>query len=159
MSRVLSTDEAKEAIRQIQSIVNGGLTDQIQALDNQGQRLSAPDVWDGPLASQFRGQVWPETRNALEKAKAELEQLRANLQKIATDIFTAGGGQQEGFQWWRGGVPSRHHSSLSLGNYDVTFGDHNVTSREAIIALLSAIAVSCTACFQEVWGYLSVLCL
>ena len=92
MSRVLSTDEAKEAIRQIQSIVNGGLTDQIQALDNQGQRLSAPDVWDGPLASQFRGQVWPETRNALEKAKAELEQLRANLQKIATDIFTAGGG-------------------------------------------------------------------
>lgn len=55
MSRVLSTDEAKEAIRQIQSIVNGGLTDQIQALDNQGQRLSAPDVWDGPLASQFRG--------------------------------------------------------------------------------------------------------
>jgi len=29
----------------------------------------------------------------LEKAKAELEQLRANLQKIATDIFTAGGGQ------------------------------------------------------------------
>jgi len=37
MSRVLSTDEAKEAIRQIQSIVNGGLTDQIQALDNQGQ--------------------------------------------------------------------------------------------------------------------------
>lgn len=93
MSRVLSTDEAKEAIRQIQSIVNGGLTDQIQALDNQGQRLSAPDVWDGPLASQFRGQVWPETRSALEKTKAELEQLRANLQKIATDIFTAGGGQ------------------------------------------------------------------
>ena len=32
MSRVLSTDEAKEAIRQIQSIVNGWLSDLSQAL-------------------------------------------------------------------------------------------------------------------------------
>ena len=93
MSRVLSTDEAKDSIRQIQSIINDGLTEQITALDQQGQVLSTPDVWDGPLAEQFRSQVWPETRSALEKAKAQLEELRSNLDKIATDIFTAGGGQ------------------------------------------------------------------
>ncbi|ERF64267.1 Uncharacterised protein [Cutibacterium granulosum] len=93
MSRVLSTDEAKDSIRQIQSIINNGLTEQITALDQQGQVLSTPDVWDGPLAEQFRSQVWPETRSALEKAKAQLEELRSNLDKIATDIFTAGGGQ------------------------------------------------------------------
>ncbi|RRC94468.1 pyrophosphorylase, partial [Schaalia canis] len=29
MSRVLSTEQAKAAIQQIQSIINGGLTDQI----------------------------------------------------------------------------------------------------------------------------------
>ncbi|ERF55004.1 hypothetical protein [Cutibacterium granulosum] len=93
MSRVLSTDEAKDSIRQIQSIINNGLTEQITALDQQGQVLSTPDVWDGPLAEQFRSQMWPETRSALEKAKAQLEELRSNLDKIATDIFTAGGGQ------------------------------------------------------------------
>ena len=93
MSRVLSTDEAKDSIRQIQSIINNSLTEQITALDQQGQVLSTPDVWDGPLAEQFRSQVWPETRSALEKAKAQLEELRSNLDKIATDIFTAGGGQ------------------------------------------------------------------
>ncbi|SDU78566.1 hypothetical protein SAMN04489737_0527 [Arcanobacterium phocae] len=93
MSRVLSTEEAKSAINQMQSIINGGLTDQIQALDHQGQTLSDPNVWDGPLAERFRGETWPATRQALEKAKQELEQLRNNLQQISTNIFTAGGGQ------------------------------------------------------------------
>ena len=92
MSRVLSTEEAKTAIRQIQAIVTGGLTDQISQLDTQGQKLSQPDVWDGPLAAQFRGSTWPETKAALDKAKQELEDLRNQLEKISTNIFSAGGG-------------------------------------------------------------------
>ena len=93
MGRVLSTEQAKASIQQIQNIVNGGLTDQINQLNSQGQTLSDPNVWDGPLAERFRGQAWPETRQALEKAKSELEELRQQLQQIATNIFTAGGGQ------------------------------------------------------------------
>jgi hypothetical protein len=92
MSRVLSTEQAKTAIRQIQSIVNGGFTDQISQLDAQGRVLSDSNVWDGPLASNFRGSTWPETKAALDKAKTELEQLRTQLDKISQDIFTAGGG-------------------------------------------------------------------
>jgi uncharacterized protein YukE len=91
-ARVLSTEEAKVAIRQVQSIIQGGLAEQIQQLDTQGQKLSQPDVWDGPLAVQFRSSTWPQTRSALEKAKSELEDLRAQLDKIAQNIFTAGGG-------------------------------------------------------------------
>ncbi|MCT1368548.1 hypothetical protein [Kocuria sp. HSID16901] len=90
--RVLSSEEAKQAITQIQNIIDGGLTDQIQQLDTQGQRLSEPNVWDGPLAEQFRSSTWPETKTALEKAKQELDELRTQLHKISTDIFTAGGG-------------------------------------------------------------------
>lgn len=90
--RVLSTDRAKSAIQQVQSIVNGGLTDEISKLDAQGKVLSEPDVWDGPLAQQFRDQIWPETKTALDNAKRELEELRDQLQKIATNIMTAGGG-------------------------------------------------------------------
>ena len=92
MSRVLSTEQAKNSIRQIQSIITGGFTDQLQALDTEGQKLSDPNTWDGPLATRFRAETWPQTKSALEKAKTELEQLRTQLEKIAQDIFTAGGG-------------------------------------------------------------------
>ena len=92
MSRVLSTEQAKTAIQQIQAIINGGFTDQISQLDAQGRVLSDPNIWDGPLASQFRGSTWPETKAALDKARTELEQLRGQLNQISTNIFTAGGG-------------------------------------------------------------------
>jgi len=91
-TRVLSTDQAKTSIRKIQSIINGGLADEIQKLDTEGKTLSQPDVWDGPLASQFRDQIWPETKTALEKAKTELDELRDQLDRISQDIFRAGGG-------------------------------------------------------------------
>ena len=92
MSRVLSTEQAKSAISQVQAIISGGFTDQIAALDAQGKILSDPNVWDGPLAAQFRGSTWPETKAALDKARQELEELRTQLDRISRDIFTAGGG-------------------------------------------------------------------
>lgn len=91
MSRVLSTEEAKTAIRQIQSIINGGFTEQVAQLDSQGRILSDPNTWDGPLAAQFRGSVWPETKTALDTVKTQLEGLRGQLDQIAQNIFTAGG--------------------------------------------------------------------
>lgn len=92
MSRVLSTEQAKASISSIQNIINGGLTEQINNLNREGATLSLPDVWDGPLAAQFRDVTWPETSAALDKARTELEELQQQLQKIAQDIFTAGGG-------------------------------------------------------------------
>lgn len=92
MSRVLSTEQAKSAINNIQNIINGGLTDQINNLNREGSILSQPDVWDGPLAAQFRDVTWPETSAALNKARTELEELQQQLQTIAQNIFTAGGG-------------------------------------------------------------------
>lgn len=91
MSRVLSTDQAKTAIQQIQAIVNGGLTEQINRLDAQGQTLSQPDVWDGHLAQQFRGQVWPQTKKALDNCVTELAGLREQLARISQNIMAAGG--------------------------------------------------------------------
>jgi uncharacterized protein YukE len=90
--RVLSTEQAKTSIQQVQAIINGGLAEQIDKLDKEGKTLSDPNVWDGPLAQQFRDQTWPETRSALEKAKQELDELRGQLQKISQNIMSAGGG-------------------------------------------------------------------
>jgi len=92
MSRVLSSEQAKTSIQQMQSIINGGLTDQISQLDAQGKQLSDPNVWDGPLAEKFRSGTWPETKAALEKARTELEELRGQLHQISTNIMSAGGG-------------------------------------------------------------------
>ena len=89
--RILSSEEARSAISQIQSIIGGGLSDQIAKLDVQGKVLSDPEVWAGPLAQQFRGSTWPETKAALDKAKQELDDLRGQLDQIAANIFTAGG--------------------------------------------------------------------
>ena len=92
MSRVLATEQAKQAITQLQSLINGGFTDQITQLDAQGRTLSDANVWDGPLAEKFRGSTWPETKAALDKAKTELEELRGQLQQISQNIMQAGGG-------------------------------------------------------------------
>lgn len=88
--RVLSTDQAKQSITKMQQIINGGLIEQIEALNREGQTLSQPEVWDGNLARQFQS-TWPQTYQALMKAKQELDELRANIQKINENIMTAGG--------------------------------------------------------------------
>ncbi len=92
VARVLSSDQAKDAVQQVQAIINGGLTEQISKLDAQGKILSDPNVWDGPLAQQFRDQTWPQTKSALDRAKQELDQLREQLQRIAADMSQARGG-------------------------------------------------------------------
>lgn len=90
-ARVLSTEQAKTAIQQMQAIVNGGLAEQITRLDAQGKMLSNPEVWDGQLATQFRDSTWPQTKSALDKARNELDLLREQLQRIAQNIMAAGG--------------------------------------------------------------------
>lgn len=88
--RVLSTMTAKQSITKMQQIINGDLMQQIEALNREGQTLSDPNVWDGRLAIEFRGN-WPQTYQALNRAKQQLEELRANIQAINTNIMTAGG--------------------------------------------------------------------
>ena len=88
--RVLSTATARQSITKMQQVINGGLVEQIEALNREGQILSDANVWDGRLAAQFRNN-WPQTKAALDKAKQELDELRASIQKINQNIMTAGG--------------------------------------------------------------------
>jgi uncharacterized protein YukE len=90
MTRVLSTDAARSAVTSMAAIINGGLADQINQLDQQGRQLSQPEVWDGALAAQFRS-VWPETSRSLQTVRTELEELRQRVERINADIMAAGG--------------------------------------------------------------------
>jgi uncharacterized protein YukE len=90
-TRVLSSDEAKQAITRMQAIVNGGLTEQLAALNREGTTLSDANVWDGQLAANFRGNTWPGMYQALENMKAQLEMLRNEINTINLNIMQAGG--------------------------------------------------------------------
>lgn len=89
--RVLSSEQGKTSISRMQSILTGGLAEQIAALKAEGQILSDPEVWDGLLASEFRSTTWPETSRTLEQTAEALEELRQRVQSITTDIMIAGG--------------------------------------------------------------------
>lgn len=88
--KVLTTPEAKAAIKSLQSLITGGFTGEISKLDAQGKQLSDPNNWDGPLARRFRSDTWPGVHSSLQKAKTELEELRGQLDKIAQNITQAG---------------------------------------------------------------------
>ena len=90
-TRVLSTDEAKQSIQRMQSIIDGGLTDQLTALDTEGRQLSDPNIWDGQLANEFRAGIWPETKTALDRMKEQLIELRSKIDAINLNIMQAGG--------------------------------------------------------------------
>jgi hypothetical protein len=93
MARVVSTDAAREAVVRMQQVIGGGLTQEIRNLEREGQTLSDPNNWDGNLAQQFRNDIWPRTKSALDKALTELEQLRQRTAQINADIMAAGGNQ------------------------------------------------------------------
>ena len=88
--RVLSSGEARASIQRFQSVVNGPLLDQINALNREGQLLSDPNNWDGRLAQEFRT-TWPQTHQQLVRVKESLEQLRQRVQHINQNIMQAGG--------------------------------------------------------------------
>ncbi len=88
--RVLSSGEARASIQRFQSVVNGPLLDQINALNREGQVLSEPNNWDGRLAQDFRAS-WPQTHQQLLRVKESLEELRQRVQQINQNIMQAGG--------------------------------------------------------------------
>jgi hypothetical protein len=88
---VLTSAQAQDACTQFKTIVNGDLEGQIIALGKQGEILSQPDVWDGPYAQDFRGNIWPAAQKTLRDLKGELDQMQLSLEHISKEIFRSGG--------------------------------------------------------------------
>jgi uncharacterized protein YukE len=90
-TRVLSSEQGKASITRMQAILANGLAEQIRALRAEGEVLSDPNVWDGALAEDFRGNTWPTAAETLQACSQALEELRARIQGINQDIMAAGG--------------------------------------------------------------------
>ncbi|HEY8740822.1 MAG TPA: pyrophosphorylase [Candidatus Dormibacteraeota bacterium] len=89
--RVLSTITASTTIQRMATILSGQLVEQVRQLEQQGQTLSDSNVWDGHAATQFRTQVWPQAKTALDRTVQTLEELRIAVQKVNANIMSAGG--------------------------------------------------------------------
>jgi len=89
--RVLSSEQGKAAIAKIQTILSGGLAEQIAALKAEGSVLSDPNVWDGRLAEDFRSNMWPSVARNIDHVTGSIEDLRSRTQMINVDIMSAGG--------------------------------------------------------------------
>ena len=89
--RVLSTEAAQNAITQIKNITDGGLTDELNNLETQGQILCDKSNWDGPLADKFSGETWPALSSALKQMLQQIADLQQQTMQISQDIFSAGG--------------------------------------------------------------------
>lgn len=85
--RILVSSQAEASVRKMQSITDGPLMEQINALAREASTLSQPNVWDGKSASQFRGE-WPEIHNKLKAVKEAVSQLRQAAQNVQDDIRT-----------------------------------------------------------------------
>ena len=88
--RVLATEAARDAVRQMQQITNGPLAEQIELLNRYGQLLCDHNVWDGMMAEQFR-QEWPQHYHALRHTQETLDELRRNIERFMHNILIAGG--------------------------------------------------------------------
>lgn len=89
MTTVKSTQEAIDAITQMQTIIGGGLLEALTSLKVQGDILN-PANWDGPKAATFY-ENWPTTKTALDTLITELGELGTTIMTVNTDIQAAGG--------------------------------------------------------------------
>lgn len=89
MTTVKSTQEAIDAITQMQNIIGGGLLEALTSLKVQGDILD-PSIWDGPKAATFY-ENWPTTKTALDTLITELGEVSTNLMSVNTAIQQAGG--------------------------------------------------------------------
>jgi uncharacterized protein YukE len=83
--RVLVTAAAEAATRKMESIINGPLLEQINALNREAQTLSDPNVWDGRSATKFRSR-WPEIHSKLKAMQEAVEELRRFAKDVHQDV-------------------------------------------------------------------------
>lgn len=91
MATVKVTDLAHQEAQKMLSIITNQMPTLINSLYSTGHHMSDPNNWDGPLAQRFRGEVWPQAKADLDKMRSSLEDLQHSVQRILTNISTAGG--------------------------------------------------------------------
>jgi hypothetical protein len=91
MPTVKITDQAKADAVRMNNMINTEMPNLINQMNTIGQQMADPQNWDGPLALQYRGQVWPDARNKLQAMRNSLSELQQSVRKVMDNISHAGG--------------------------------------------------------------------
>ena len=87
---VKATEQSIQCVNTMRSIIDDGLQSSVTNLNQQGQLLSDPNVFEGRHASEFRAS-WPQMSTTLNAMITHLGELRQRLELINQDIMIAGG--------------------------------------------------------------------
>lgn len=90
--RKLATDAAKQTAQDMIKHINGPLAETLKTFETQCVFLDDPQQFDGPLAVTFDGEYFPQTKAAIDKLQAEMQELANWLDKNLGNILSAGGG-------------------------------------------------------------------
>ncbi len=88
--RTVTTPEAHQTARDMANLITGELTGTVSRLREQGTVLSDKQNWDGGLASQFSGSVWPGVETALSTMLTQLSELQEAIASVNRGIAAAG---------------------------------------------------------------------
>jgi hypothetical protein len=91
MPTVKITDQAKADALRMSNMINTDMPNLITQMNTLGQQMADPQNWDGPLAVQYRGQVWPDARTKLQAMRNSLADLQKSVQTVMDNIARAGG--------------------------------------------------------------------
>jgi hypothetical protein len=103
------TAEAHVHITQLLNLLQGPLGDVLTQITSHGLALTDPNVWAGPAASNFGGNVWPQVQTQLDQVRGTLGELQQQVAGVLNNITQAGSGL--------GGLPQL--GSLPLGGLPV----------------------------------------
>lgn len=88
--RTVTTPEAHQTARDMANLIIGELTGTVSRLREQGLVLSDKQNWDGGLATQFSGTVWPSVDTALTSMLKQLGELQEAIASVNRGIAAAG---------------------------------------------------------------------
>lgn len=88
--RTVTTPEAHQTARDMANLISGELTGTTTRLKEQGQILADKQNWDGGLATQFSGTLWPGVETALQNMLMQLDELQIAIKTVNQNIAAAG---------------------------------------------------------------------
>ncbi|MBO0836540.1 MAG: hypothetical protein J2P28_13675 [Actinobacteria bacterium] len=88
--RVLATQTAEKAAQDLRVTLQA-LRGDTQRVLGLGNRLADTNLWDGPVAAEFRQVHWPRALASLQPTLQAVERLQASAQTVVNNILKAGG--------------------------------------------------------------------
>jgi hypothetical protein len=91
MPIVSASSESVAITQKFANIIAQEVVPAIDHLNQQATLLTTPGNWQGNYSNRFRGEIWPSTHAALQKARESLVEVQREIERINRKIMEDGG--------------------------------------------------------------------